>query len=50
MSTYAMLPSNWHGIIPAEKLNVVNDIDLHGLVFSLDLFKALQNECSIPFK
>jgi hypothetical protein len=47
---YAMQPSTWHGMTPAEKRNIMNVIDSHGAVFSVDLCKALRTECSIPFK
>ena len=50
MSMYAMLPSTWHDMIPAENCNMMNAIDLHDGVFSVDLCKALQTECSIPFE
>ena len=34
---YSMLPSTWYGMIPAEKCNMMNFIDLHGGIFSVDL-------------
>jgi hypothetical protein len=50
LSMYAKLPSTWHGMMPDENINMMNVIDSHCDVFSVDLCKALRTECSIPFK
>ena len=43
---YAMLPSLWHGMEPAEKKEVVSVIDSHG-TFSVDCVRELHDSCSI---
>ena len=47
---YAMLLSNWHGMMPAENLNMMNVIDSHGGVFLVNLCKASRTENRITFK
>ena len=50
LSMYPMITSSWHVMMPAEKRNMMNVIDLHGGVFLANFFKALRTEFSITFR